>query len=176
MIGLSCRGLATLVLLMLVALLAAPASALAAPRATPEPIFGAATAEAEDEGVMTPTGNGRFSVAERVYVGKSLGRSVAGEAAVCFTGELRAVDEWALESPRLIGTHESAVTIRSERGTLGLRLRGQMEYPSASGTWEVVRASGGCAGLRGDGRYTATFATARDRATLRVTFDGEAQS
>ena len=108
---------------------------------------------------MMPTGNGRFTIDDRVYVGRSLGRSVAGVSADCFTGDLRSVEEWALESPKMTGTHESVVTIRSERGVLTLRLRGQMEQFTASGTWEIVRASGGCAELDGDGKYTAQYSS-----------------
>src|ERR671914_292024 len=100
---------------------------------------------------MMPTGNGRFTIDDRVYVGKSLGRSVAGLSAECFTGELRSVEEWALESPKMTGTHESTVTIRSERGVVTLRLRGYMDQFTASGSWEVVRATGGCSELDGDG-------------------------
>lgn len=152
-----------------------PASRVqAAPLAASEPVFGVATGSMDDEGDMLPTGNGRFTIDDRVYVGKSIGRSVAGAAAACFTGELRAVDEWSLEASKMVGTHESTVTIRSERGSLTLRLRGQMEQLSASGTWQIVRGGGECASLDGDGKYTATFAApGKSGPDLRLTFDGE---
>jgi hypothetical protein len=51
-----------------------------------------------------------------------------------------------------------------------------MEYPTASGSWEIVKASGGCAGLDGDGHYTATFPGSGDTPSFRLTFDGEARS
>jgi hypothetical protein len=73
----------------------------------------------------------------------------------------------------MVGTHESMVTIRSERGVLTLRLRGQMEQFSASGTWEVVRSTGGCSSLDGDGKYTATYASARSGPDFQLTFDGQ---
>jgi hypothetical protein len=125
---------------------------------------------------MTPTGNGKFTIDDRVYVGKSLGRSVAGLAATCFTGDLRSVEEWSLESPKMVGTHESTVTIRSEHGALTLRLRGQMDQFTASGTWEIVKSTGGCADIDGDGKYTATYSSAKSGPNLRLTFDGQTES
>jgi hypothetical protein len=101
---------------------------------------------------------------------------VTGIAAACFTGDLRSVEEWSLESSRMVGTHESVVTIRSERGSLTLRLRGQMEQMTASGTWQVVRSSGDCASVDGDGKYTAAYNADRSGPNLRLTFDGEAQT
>ncbi|MCC7369483.1 MAG: hypothetical protein IT306_13730 [Chloroflexi bacterium] len=148
--------------------------AQAAPLGASEPVFGVATGSTESDGEMLPTGNGRFTIDDRVFVGKSIGRSVAGTAAACFTGDLRAVDEWSLEAPKMVGTHESSVTIRSERGSLTLRLRGQMEGMSASGAWQIVRGSGDCAALDGDGKYTATFSSpGKSGPDLRLTFDGE---
>jgi hypothetical protein len=75
----------------------------------------------------------------------------------------------------MVGTHESVVTIRSERGVITLRLRGQMEQFVASGTWEIVRASGGCAELDGDGKYTAQYTSTSNGPNLRLTFDGDTQ-
>jgi hypothetical protein len=161
-------------LLVVMVLLAGPAHlAFAAPAGAAEPVFGVATGTIDDEGEMTPTGNGRFAIDDRVYVGKSLGRSVGGTAAACFTGELRSVEEWSLETPRMVGTHESMVTIRSERGAMTLRLRGEMEQLTASGTWEIVRSSGGCAALDGAGKYTAVYSSERAGPHLRLTFDGD---
>jgi hypothetical protein len=157
-------------------LLPMPRIGLAAPLAASDPVFGVASGDTEDEGEMLPTGNGRFTIDDRVYVGKSLGRSVADLSAACFTGDLRSVEEWSLETPRMIGTHESSVTIRSELGVLTLRLRGKMEQFSASGTWEIVRSSGGCSELDGDGTYTATYSSSRSGPNLRLTFDGESHS
>lgn len=168
------RCLAVGLLLLSVCLVPAPSAALAAPATAPEPVFGVATGSTDDEGDMTPTGNGRFTIDDRVYVGKSLGRSVTGVAASCFTGDLRSVEEWSLESPRMTGTHESMVTIRSEHGSLTLRLRGQMEQMTASGNWQVVRSSGDCSSVDGDGKYTATYTAGRSGPNLRLTFDGEA--
>ena len=167
-------GLSLGLALVLAVLVPAKVS-LSAPLASTDPVFGVGTGTTTDEGEMMPTGNGRFTIDDRIYVGKSLGRSVAGLAADCFTGELRSVEEWALESPRMNGTHESVVTIRSERGVLTLRLRGQMEQFTASGTWEIVRASGGCAELAGDGKYTAQYSAVRTGPNLRLTFDGQTQ-
>jgi hypothetical protein len=169
------RGL-TLGLALMMAVLLPANVGLAAPLAAADPVFGVGTGSTVEEGEMLPTGNGRFTIDDRVYVGKSLGRSVAGLSADCFTGELRSVEEWALETPQMVGTHESVVTIRSERGVLTLRLRGQMEQFTASGTWEIVRASGGCAALGGAGKYTATYSAARPGPNLRLTFDGETQA
>jgi len=153
-----------------------PTAANAMPAAASEPVFGAATGSMDAEGDMRPTGNGRFTIDDRVYAGRVLGRAVGMQAAACFTGSLRSVEEWALETPRMVGTHESSVTIRSDRGVLTLRLRGQMEQFSASGTWEIVRASGGCAGLDGEGQYTAEYSTSSSRPDMRLTFDGEANT
>ena len=135
-----------------------------------EALIGAATAEIDEPGSLTPTGNGRFATEDRVYAGTSLGRSVDDGLAGCFTGRLMSTEEWLLESPRMAGSHASTVRIRPERGTVILRLRGQMDALRASGSWEVVRATGPCAGLEGEGRYTATFSE-RDP-NLRITFDG----
>lgn len=163
-------------MLLLVALLPMPALTLAAPLGAPDAVFGAATGSTEDEGEMIPTGNGRFTVDDRIYAGKIIGRSVAGLAAACFTGDLRSVEEWSLETPKMVGTHESAVTIRSERGVLTLRLRGQMDQFTASGTWEIVRASGGCGQLGGNGKYTASYSSVKTGPTFRLTFDGETET
>ena len=168
------RGLTLSLALMLAVLLPAQVG-LAAPLAASEPVFGVGSGNTVDEGEMLPTGNGRFTVDDRVFVGTSLGRSVAGLSADCFTGELRSVEEWALEAPRMIGRHESDVTIRSGRGVLTLRLRGQMEQFTASGTWQIVRASGDCSALDGEGKYTASYSSTRTDPSLRLTFDGETQ-
>lgn len=148
----------------------------AAPLATTDPVFGIGTGSTADDGEMMPTGNGRFTIDDRVYVGRSLGRSVVGLSAECFTGDLRSVEEWSLESPRMNGTHESDVTIRSDRGVLTLRLRGQMEQFTASGTWEIVRASGGCSELDGEGKYTAQYSSVQTGPNLRLTFDGQTRT
>jgi hypothetical protein len=145
---------------------------LAAPH---EPVIGVASGDTEDPGAMTPTGDGRFTIDDRIYVGRSLARSVSEEAATCLTGPLRSVEDWALQSPRLTGSHRSTVTIRSDLGTVTLELRGQMEFPSASGAWEVARSTGGCTDLQGDGHYTATFPASGDASTFRLTFDGQAR-
>src|SRR5690349_15678604 len=117
--------------LLLAALLGAPGASMASPLASSDPVFGVATGNTDDEGDMTPTGNGKFTIDDRVYVGKSIGKSVDGLAAACFTGDLRSVEEWSLDSSKMAGTHESDVTIRSERGVLSLRLRGQMQQFTA---------------------------------------------
>lgn len=173
------RGLA-IVSILVVALVLRPAEpeiaeAVAADAPLQEQVFGVASGDAEDAGALTPTGNGRFTIDDRIYAGRSFARSVSDEAAACLTGQFRAVEDWALQSPRMVGTHRSDVTIRSERGTVTLQLRGQMEYPSASGSWEVTRASGRCSGLEGEGSYTATFPATGDTAAFRLTFDGQAR-
>lgn len=170
------RWLATVMAVWAAIAAAGPGVVVAGPLSTAEPVFGAATGTLESDGEMLPTGSGRFTVDDRIYAGRSLGRSVGALAATCFTGDLRSVETWSLEAPRMLGLHQSEVTIRSERGVLTLRLRGQMEQFTASGTWSVVRATGGCAPLDGDGRYTATYAPAASRSDLRLTFDGDAQS
>lgn len=138
-----------------------------------ESVIGAATADIREPGSLTPVGNGRFATQDRVYSGTSLGRAVDDELADCFTGRMMATEEWLLESQRMTGTHQSTVRIRPERGTVTLRLSGQMDQLAASGTWEVVRATGRCDGLEGEGRYTATFS---DRGPqLRLTFAGLAR-
>jgi hypothetical protein len=143
--------------------------------AATDPVFGVGTGNIAEEGEMLPTGNGRFTIDDRVYTGTSIGRSVASTTAECFTGDLRSVEEWALESAaRMAGTHESAVTIRSSQGIVSLRLRGQMDHFTASGTWDVVRATGGCSEIDGGGRYTAQYSSSRSGPDLKLTFDGEA--
>jgi hypothetical protein len=169
------RGL-TLGLGLIMAMVVHVHVGLAAPLASAEPVFGVGTGTTADEGDMIPTGNGKFTVDDRIYVGSTLGRSVSSLSADCFTGDLRSVEEWALETPRMVGTHESVVTIRSERGGLTLRLRGQMDQFTASGRWEIVRASGACAVLDGEGSYTAQYSSSRSGPNLRLTFDGEVES
>jgi hypothetical protein len=174
------RGLA-IALLAFLALSLCPAGldvadALPISAATSEQVFGAVTATVDDNGTMTPTGNGRFTIDERTFAGKSLGRSVADEAAVCLTGQFRSVESWVLDSPKLTGSHRSIATIRSERGTLSLRLRGQMEFPTASGSWEITRGTGDCAELEGEGTYSATFPAASDSTSMRLTFEGQAHT
>ena len=174
------RGLAiTLILFVAVTLRPAEievAEALPIAAAPHEPIIGVASGDAEDPGAMTPTGNGRFTIDDRIYAGKSLVRSVSDDAARCLTGQFRSVEDWVLESPRMIGSHRSAVTIRSDLGTVTLQLRGRMEFPSASGSWEVSRSTGGCADLQGEGTYTATYPASGEGSTFRLTFDGEART
>jgi hypothetical protein len=142
-------------------------------QAVGESIIGAATAEIQEPGSLTPTGNGRFATQGRVYAGTSLGRSVEDSLASCFTGRLTSIEEWLLESQKMSGTHQSTIRIRPERGTVTLRLSGEMDELAASGAWEVVRATGRCTGLEGEGRYTATYS---DRVPhLRLTFAGLAR-
>jgi len=162
--------------LLLSAILVSPAAGFAAPVAQSDPVFGVATGSMEDEGDMTPTGNGKFTIDDRIYAGKSIGKSVDGDSAACFTGDLRSVEEWHLESPKMVGTHESVVTIKSDRGALTLRLRGQMEQMSASGSWEIVKSTGSCSELDGDGKYTATYSSSRSGTDFRLTFDGQISS
>ncbi len=140
----------------------------------PELVFGAATAELEDSGSLIPKGDGRFETEDRRYVGKSVARSVTDEWAACLSGRLTSREDWSLETPKLDGTHRSTITIRSERAVVTLRLRGQMEYPTASGSWEITRATGACAGLDGEGRYTVSFSSSDPE--LRLTFEGEVQN
>jgi hypothetical protein len=137
----------------------------------PEPILGAATAEVDRPGSLTPVGDGRFATRGRRYSGRSLARSVVDEWAECFSGRLTTAEQWSLQAPRMIGSHESTVTIRSERAVVTLRLVGRMEYPTASGSWELERATGRCAGLAGEGRYTASFSSSDPELQLR--FEGE---
>jgi len=140
----------------------------------PELVFGAATAELEDSGSLIPKGDGRFETEDRRYVGKSVARSVTDEWAACLSGRLTSREDWSLETPKLDGTHRSTITIRSERAVVTLRLRGQMEYPTASGSWEITRATGACAGLDGEGRYTVSFSSSDPE--FRLTFEGEVQN
>lgn len=170
------RRLAPGLMLLLAVTMLAPQPVVAQSTGAAGSVFGVATATTDREGEMTPTGNGRFTIEGRVYVGNSIGRSVGGAAAACFTGELRSVEEWELATPKMIGTHESNVTIRSERGALTLRLRGEMEQLTASGSWTIVRSSGDCADLDGDGSYTATYSSSRSGPNLRLTFDGDTKS
>jgi hypothetical protein len=170
------RRLAVGLVLMLSAFLVAPGLSLAAPLGASDPVFGVATGSTEDDGDMTPTGNGKFTIDDRVYAGRIIGRSVAGDTASCFTGEIRSVEEWHLESPKMVGTHESIVTIRSDHGVLTLRLRGQMEQMTASGTWEIVKSTGACASMDGDGTYTASYSSSKSGPDLRLTFDGDIAS
>ena len=138
-----------------------------------ESIIGAATAEIQEPGSLTPTGSGRFATQGRIYAGTSLGRSVEDRVASCFTGRLTSTEEWMLESTKMTGTHQSTIQIRPERGTVTLRLVGEMDDLAASGRWEVVRATGRCDGLEGEGRYTATFSDREPN--LRLTFAGLAR-
>jgi hypothetical protein len=170
------RRLAVGLVLLLSVILGQPAATYAAPMASSDPVFGVATGTTDDDGDMTPTGNGKFTIDDRVYVGKSIGRSVAGLAAGCFSGDLRSVEEWSLETPKMAGTHESTVTIRSDHGALTLRLRGQMDQFTASGTWNIVKSSGGCSDLDGQGNYTATYSAAKSGPNFRMTFDGQTES
>ena len=160
------RGVALAMLLV-----AAQNSLPTAAAALPEPLFGAATGEIYEPGSLTPLGNGRFAIADRVYTGRSIGRSVRDGLATCFTGQLAASEEWALQAPNMSGAHRSVMTIRGERWLMVLQLRGDMESLTASGTWEIIRATGVCATLRGAGRYTATFSHLSPE--LRLTYDGQ---
>jgi hypothetical protein len=152
------------------------ANALPISAAPSEPVFGAVSASVDDAGTMTPTGNGRFTIDERVFSGKSLGRSVSADAADCLSGQFRSVESWVLDSPKLSGSHRSTAAIRSEHGTVSLRLHGQMEFPTASGSWEITKGTGDCAELEGGGTYSATFPAASDGSPMRLTFEGQAHT
>jgi hypothetical protein len=174
------RGLAIALMALLGLGLAAPGARvadalplLASPR---EPVIGVAVGDAEDPGTLTPTGNGAFAIDDRSFVGRILTRSVSDGVAACLTGQFRTDEDWSLEAPRLSGSHESALTIRSDHGNVVLRLRGRMEFPTASGSWTVVRSSGGCADLEGEGSYTATFPTSSESSRFHLTFDGQART
>ncbi len=135
-----------------------------------EQVFGAATAEISEPGSLTPTGQGRFIIQDRIYTGKGVGRSVDDRFAACFSGRLTSTEEWSLMAARMSGAHVSTVQIRPERGTVTLRLRGQMDALTASGTWEVVRATGPCDGLEAEGEYTVAYSDQTPQ--FRMTFDG----
>jgi hypothetical protein len=138
-----------------------------------EPVFGAASGVTDEPGSLLPTGNGRFAIQDREYEGTSLGRSPDDALAACFTGRWTSTEEWSIESATMTGAHRSTVRIRLQRGTVTLRLIGTVEYPTASGNWEVVRATGSCDGLEAEGRYTATFSDREPN--FRLTFDGRAR-
>lgn len=142
--------------------------------AAPEPVLGTARGEMEDPGTLTPIGNGRFAIRDRTYEGKIVAKSVVDEWAACFSGSLKSVEDWSLDSPSLSGTHHSLVTIRTDRAQLTLRLSGKMDFPTASGSWEIARASGSCASMSGEGRYTATFS--KTEPDFRLTFEGRVGS
>ena len=152
------------------ALLLAAATGHLARAAEPEFVFGAATGEIEEPGSLTPVGHGRFATQDRVYAGRSVARSVVDDWATCFSGRFTSAEDWLLEAPRMTGTHQSTLTIRSERAVVRLRLRGQMEFPTASGRWEVQRATGACADLDGEGRYTVSFSSGEPE--YQLTFEG----
>ncbi|MFN8523855.1 MAG: hypothetical protein U0821_12220 [Chloroflexota bacterium] len=139
-----------------------------------EQVLGAALADIEDPGTLAPIGHGRFSTQDRVYSGRAFGRSGPDEIADCFTGPFRSTEDWQLEAPKMTGSHLSTVTIRSERGSITLRLRGQMEFPAAAGRWDLVRGTGSCVGLDGEGRYSATYlnGASATEPELRLTFEG----
>jgi hypothetical protein len=143
-------------------------------RAAPEPVLGAASGEMEDPGTLTPIGNGRFAIRDRTYEGKIVAKSVVDEWAACFNGSLKSVEDWSLDSPSMSGTHRSLVTIQTNRAQLTLRLSGKMDFPTASGSWEVTRAAGSCAGMSGEGKYTATFS--KTEPDFRLTFEGRVGS
>jgi len=145
--------------------------------ATPsEPVFGAASGSVDDQGTMTPTGNGHFSIDDRAYAGKSLAKSVSDDAASCLTGQFRTDETWSLESPKMNGNHRSTIVIRSDQGSVTLRLRGQMEFPTASGTWQITRATGNCSDLEGEGTYSATFPNNGEDSPFRLAFEGQVHS
>ncbi len=135
-----------------------------------EPILGSASGETEEPGTLTPIGNGRFATQDRVYGGKILARSVVEDWSACFNGQFTSREDWSLEATKMAGTHESLVVVRADRATVTLQLKGQMQFPNASGTWEIVQATGPCAGLDGEGRYTATFSNTSPE--FRLTFEG----
>lgn len=163
------RAAISALVVMLVGLVA-PLSGLAS--APPEPVLGIADGLISEPGSLTPIGYGRFVMQDRVYTGRSLGRSVSDDWASCFSGTLTSTEHWTLEAPRLAGSHLSTVVIRSERSVLTLRLQGQMELLAASGSWDIVRASGACSSLVGEGRYSATFTEQE----LRLTFEGQVRT
>ena len=157
------------VALMVVAMIAATGCSVRA-QVVGEAIFGAATGNINEPGSLTPTGSGRFTIQDRMYTARSIGRSVDDDLAACFSGRFTSTEEWSLETPKLAGSHQARVQIRPERGTVTLRLQGEMDGLVASGTWEVVRATGPCDGIEAEGYYTATYSD-RDP-NFRMTFDG----
>lgn len=156
--------------IVLVLLLGATSTGRASAAVT-EDIFGAASGDIDEPGSLSPIGNGRFAILDRVYTGRGVSRSVLQSAETCFTGQLTTSEDWALQAPKMSGTHRSTVTIRAERGLVVLQLQGDMEFPHASGSWELVRAGGLCAAFEGSGRYSATFS--QHSPGFRLTFDGQ---
>jgi hypothetical protein len=142
--------------------------------ATSGSVLGAANGELDEPGSLTPLGNGRFAIQDRVYAGRSMVRSVVDEFAACLSGQLTSSEDWNLEAPQMVGRQSSTVTVRGDRSVVTLRLRGQMEYPTASGRWEIASATGRCAGLSGDGRYTASYSDAK--LDFRLTLEGEVRN
>ena len=148
------RGLAiTLILFVAVTLRPAEievAEALPIAAAPHEPIIGVASGDAEDPGAMTPNGDGRFTIDDRIYAGKSLVRSVSDDAARCLR-QPSSVEDSVLESPRMTALtgapSRSAPT--SGRSTSSF---GPEEFPSASGSWEVSRWTGDAPISRARGR------------------------
>ena len=125
------RGLA-ITLILFVAVTLRPveievAEALPIAAAPHEPIIGVASGDA-GPGAMTPTGNGRFTIDDRISR-QEPGAVGVGRRSQIFTGQFRSVEDWVLESPRMIGSHRSAVTIRSDLGTVTLQLRGRRSSP-----------------------------------------------
>lgn len=161
------RAVVTVTVTMLLDM-ALPMGGLAA--TPPEPILGVASGEMSDPGSLAPVGYGHFVIQDRVYAGRSLGRSVLDEWGACFSGTLTSTEDWALDATRMAGAHQSTVVVRSERSALTLRLQGQMEFPTASGSWYIVRATGACANLDGEGRYSTTFSSTG--LEFRLTFEG----
>jgi hypothetical protein len=165
------RSLVGSLALIAVLALGTPATVSAA---TTGAVLGAASGELDEPGSLTPLGNGRFAIQDRLYSGRSLVRSVADEFAACLSGQLTSSEEWNLAAPEMAGRHMSTVTVRGDRSVVTLRLRGQMEYPTASGSWEIASASGRCGGISGEGRYTATYSDANP--DFRLTLEGQVRS
>ena len=60
------RCLALGLVLLVSAIVARPEASYAAPAASSDPVFGVASGTTDDDGDMTPTGNGKFTIDDRV--------------------------------------------------------------------------------------------------------------
>ncbi|MFN0071832.1 MAG: hypothetical protein ACKVVP_10135 [Chloroflexota bacterium] len=122
------------------------------------PITGSGTGVVSSGGGLDPIGDGRFRVSGREYQARFSSDDPGG----CFRGSIRISEEAILSVPHYAGTHEGAMVIQGDAGTLQLQYRGSVDRYNGKGNWWVVRGTSACADVHGMGTYVTSLRTAPD--------------
>jgi hypothetical protein len=122
------------------------------------PVSGSGRGGVSTGGSLEPVGDGRFRVSGREYHA----RLQADDPLGCFRGQTRVTETAILSVPHYAGSHEGAIVISGEAGTMQLRYRGRVDRYAGRGDWWVDRGTGGCAAIGGGGNYETSLRSGND--------------